>query len=500
MARLDIKALTDTMREFDGQVTAKGLSSDMGISYSTFARANRTGVWPRSLADGSVLSALDESRMRYFGGNGQALAEFVIAQLGMRGVATSALEEALGQDGYDSFAAELLAQAHEASPDGAVTRLVPSPQRDQPPSEEEAPATEPTPTAASFQTHADGVRKLVIALPTAVILLLGVLKMSLSTAFSWAADNRLTFLVVSMIIALLPALVGALVDAPLAWRTWRREHPDEQLTWHKFRRVAKYGAPEGVVAGAGRFNLTLPYLAYQPVCNLASAMCYQSLLALMLALPGFTEFFCGHEWTDYLKVGIFVSYWVAWEFLRDQCRRPLTGNPDGEMCENPDNYLPSRAHVWANTLHLVLTISFVIVGLLGVLAYSIANFRTTPAPAALAWPYAQGVLFFAFSSLSPYAVKTRATGIGVFVPAVVALSAGFFCLASLCYLPSAAGTALCIACVACPLAALAWAHGAKRGELAEWLSTWSRAGAYPAVIAATVLGLLVLGFATFAFA
>lgn len=247
-----------------------------------------------------------------------------------------------------------------------------------------------------------------------------------------------------------------------------------------------------VVAGAGRFNLTWPYLAYQPVCNLLTTLCYLAVFALMLALPGFGEFFRSHEWVEFLKVGIVVSYYVAWEFMHDQCAKPLVGDPSTEICENPDNYLPSRAHVWANTLHLVWTISLVIVGMLSVLAYSVVRFRTTPAPVELAWPCAAGVLFFAYASISPYAVRTRATGIGVFLPAVVAICVVFAVLALVCFLPSVAGVALGVSCVACLAGAIAWTRRARGSDLSDWLGAWRHAGAYPAAIVCTILLLLAI--------
>ena len=522
METLDIKTLTDIIRAVDVEITAKRLSKDLGVSYSTFARARRTGSWPPSLTDGAMLGVLDACRTEHFAGDGDAFARFVLAQLAMRGVGTAALDQALA-DGYAAFASELLAQAHEAAPDGALVRLVPAPRRPEPPVADTPPASDQT--AASSETPGregqecregdetdDGggagelapvlpvwAHELIAAFPVAILLAVGAFGVPLSSLHLWVSSHQAAFAAICFTLAVCPACLGALVDAPLAWRAWAREHPDTHLTWDRFRRVAKYGAPEGVVAGAGRFNLTVPYLCYQPVCNLAAAACCPALLALVNSMPGFTAFFCDHAWSEPLKATIAVSYYIALEFMHDQCRKPMTGDPSTEVCENPDNYLPTRIHNWANTVFLVCVISTISIGLLGLAAFGMSHFHAVSAPPLLAWPYLQATLFFSFANLSPYAIRTQATGIGTLTPAMSALSLAFAFLAVVVFQPTPASVALAVACLTCLAVTYHWAWRAKRDERGQWLAAWEGTGAYPLVVTLTILTLLALGLSGISF-
>lgn len=486
---INIKTLTDIIRDFDSEVTVNKLSSDLDISYSTFARANRNESWPRSLTTGAMLNVLNGYRMRYFGGDGQAMAAFVLARLRAKGLATSALEEALDEDGFDGFLAELMAQVQDPQPGGAAMRMVPSA------SAEAADAS----TSGTSEPSLLTTRNVALALPVGIVLLVGVLNASLTSALSWAIHHLGAFVGISIAIAVLPAIVGMLVDAPLAWRAYRKEHPDAPFTWEAFAHVAKFGAPEGIAAGAGRFNLTWSYLLFQPACNLAGMMCYLALLAALLSLPGFEGFLLSHEWIEYFKVGIVVSYYVAYSAMRDQRLKPLTANPDSPVCENPDNYRLNRAHVWANIVHLTWTYSLLIVLLLILFAYSGARFRALPAPMFFVWPYLHGVLFFFLTSVTSYAVKVRSTGMGTFLPGVLAESLGFLALALVFYLPSLGGLLLCVCCAASIAAAIAWTRAARQGELGEWLLQVNYARIYVVVITATIVVLFVLGLATLAF-
>ena len=489
MDTLNIKTLTDIIRDFDSEITVNKLSSDLDISYSTFARANRNESWPRSLTTGTVLNVLNGYCERFFGGDAQAMADFVLARLRAKGLATAALDDALQKDGFDAFLAELIAQIQNSQPGGAVKRLVPSARVE---AADDSAVSAAGPRLLSM-------RNVALALPVGIVLLVGVLNVSLTSALSWAIHHRIAFLVISIVISVLPAILGVLVDAPLAWRAHRKEHPDARFSWEAFARVAKFGAPEGIVAGAGRFNLTWPYLLFQPICNLAGMMCYQSLLVAVLSLPGFEGFLLSHEWIEFFKVGIVVSYYVAYSVMRDQQKRPLMANPDSFICENPDNYLFGRAHVWANVVHLTWTFSLVIILLLSLLAYSVTNFRIEPAPMMLMWPYLQGVLFFSFISTTSYAVKTRSTGMGIFLPGVLAESLGFLALALVFYQPSLGGLLLCACCAASLAATVVWTRTAREGELGKWLSQVSYERIYATAITATILVLLTLGMATLAF-
>ncbi len=500
---LDIKTLTTILRSFSNEITASGLASDFGVSYSTLARGNRTGAWPPSITEGAVRGTIDDYRDRFFGGDGEALAARVQECLRTMGLSTYALENALAEGGYDAFVAELVAQAHDPQPGGAVTKLIPAPARPAPSVRLETSA-QPTIVAQPEIPRADNgpsrTRDLMLALPVAIVLLIGSLNVSIGDLFFWATHHRIAFFGISLGVAVLPALLGILVDAPIAWHIWHKNHPEAEFSWHAFRRVAKYGSPEEVVPGAGRFNLTLPYLFYQPVCNVLSMMCYVAELAFVLSLPGFEEFFCKHEWVEFLKASIAIAYYVAYEFTCDNWRRPLTGDPSTEVCENPDNYLPTRVHVWANIVHLTWTISILMVLLLAMLAWGISCFRSFSVPILILWPYVQAVVFFAFSSVTPYAVRVRATGVGVFLPGIAATSIAFSVYATVCFVLSTDTALLCAVCASCLEGTIIWVRHTRDNGSAEWLAQNRLTGAYAMAVTATILGMLVVGVATLAFA
>ena len=177
----------------------------------------------------------------------------------------------------------------------------------------------------------------------------------------------------------------------------------------------------------------------------------------------------------------------------------MTGDPSTEVCENPDNYLPTRVHNWANTVFLVWTVSLVGVGLLGLAAFGLSHFHAVSAPPLLAWPYLQATLFFSFANLSPYAVRTQATGIGTLTPAMSVLSLAFCALAVLVFTPTASSIALAVTCMAFLGVTHSWAWRAKHDERRSWLTAWEGAGAYPLVVALTILALLALGLSRLAF-
>ncbi|MBR3317978.1 MAG: hypothetical protein IKG21_09215 [Atopobiaceae bacterium] len=533
MESLDLKTLTIILRSFSNEITATGLASDFGVSYSTLARGNRTGTWPPSITEGAVRGAIDGYRNRFFGGNGEALAQFVLEQLHTMGLDTAALEDALAQGGYGAFVATLVSTTRNPQPKEAASESVPITTRKQvlAPSANAAPqkvparTVIPAPSAIAARSATDAVphaltltvaptqpgptrmsnmpsraHDLLLALPVAIVLLIGSLNVSLGDLFVWVAQHRFAFCAISLGIAVLPSALGVLVDAPIAWRAWRKDHPDAEFSWDAFRYVAKYGSTEGIAPGAGRFNLTLPYLLYQPVCNVLSTMCCLAELTFVLSLPGFQEFFCGHEWVEYLKVSVALAYYVAYEFTSDNWRRPLAGDPSTEICENPDNYLPSRVHVWPNIAHLTWTVSVLMVLLLAMLAWGITNFRSTPAPILMLWPYAQAVVFYAFSSASSYAVRIRATGVGMFLPGVAAISLAFVAYALICFAPSIGTVLVLLTCTTCFAGTVVWVRRARYGEGAQWLEQNRVSGAYVVTVTATIIAMLVAGIATLAFA
>ena len=151
-------------------------------------------------------------------------------------------------------------------------------------------------------------------------------------------------------------------------------------------------------------------------------------------------------------------------------------------------------------LFLVWSVGRITVFLISLFAYSALNFRTIETPPLMVLLYLFSVAFFAFSSAPPYAVKTRATGVGIFLPAVFFISVGFAALSLTCYVPSPTQAGLLAAITLCLSACLAWYSRARRGAHEVWISAWSYTGSYPTVVTAMIFILLILAFITRAIA
>ena len=532
-----IQNLLTAIRGFSNEVTVRALADKLGISYSTVSRC-KNGLWPRSLTLGAMLSVLDECRGRFFDGDGQALAASVLAQYAAQGIGAEALgtlEEALAEGGYDTFVSALLAQA-SAKRNGQTVggREVEAPTVTQAPAQQDASATQAAPTARDAPatpnvltartaispattagvsigdasearpapaTAITGTRAndLVLALPLAAVLLMGLLNVSLADLFVWAMGHRAEFVGISLVIALLPAVCGVFVDSPLAWRTYKETHPDATFSPRAFARVAKFGDVQGMAAGAGRFNLTAAYLVHQPLCNLGSMMCYVALLAFLLDLPGFAGFFLEHEWIEYLKVAVVAAFLLSFGHMREQQKLPPADPEREPLRDNPDTFLPTRVHVWANMIHLVWTISLLIVLLMSYLIYSIVDFRTQSLPALVLWPYLQAILFYAHTCASPLAARLRTVSVGMLLPCIAATSAAFALSAAICYLPSWVSVVLGACGLLFTGLAHAWTRARARTEDSahDWFEAGRSFGVYAVAMTATVLTLVLLGLFSF---
>lgn len=484
MEEMNIYTLLTIIRGFSNEITVRALSNDLGISYSTLARC-KNGVWPRSVTRDAMKNVLDDCKDRFFKGNGEALAKSVLLQLNGKDIETSWLQDALAKSGYDGFVSDLLAYAEDAEAYISFHKK-----------QAETAAKD---TAQNSSKRTQHKSEVFFAIPIALILLVGMFNVSLTSMLGWAANNRLAFFVVSLLIALLPALCGVAIDSPLAWRAYKSEHPDTPLSLRSFALVAKFGDVDSVQPGAGRFNFALEFFLYQPVCNICGMLCYVALFSFLLTLPDFFLFFSKHEWTEFFKVGIVVAYFIAYAHMRSQSTRTVYDVQGTTMIENPDTYLPTRAHVCANAVHLVWTISLLIVLLLSLIAYSIVGFRTLSMPSLMLWPYLHSMAFFFFACTSRLAIRLRAACTGVLLPGVAATSAGFLLLSVACYLPSAGTVLMCTACVLFTLVALAWVRTHSSSDHAEWISESRESGTYSVAVAASIFILLVIGFATSAF-
>lgn len=477
MEEMNIYTLLTIIRGFSNEITVRALADKLSISYSTLARC-KNGAWPRSITRDAMRAVIEECRDRFFDGSDEALARSVLLQLNGKGIDTAPLERIVEKQNYSEFVSDLLAYAE----DSAAYLLTHT-------CDSEAVQIEPSRLTT----------EVFFAIPIAIVLLVGLFNVSLASMFDWASTHRAVFIGISVLIALLPTLFGLLIDAPLAWHAYRQEHRDATFTLHAFSRVARFGDTQGVSSGAGRFNLSWEYFVYQPLCNLLGMMCYVALFLFELTLPGFDSFFVDHEWSEFFKVGIVVAYFVACSHMRAQSKAVSKPEQTPDLADNPDNYLPTRVHIWANTAHLVWTISLLIVLLLGLIAYSIVQARSIETPLLMLWPYLCSMAFYFHACASPLAIRLHAKSVGVLFPGVLATSAGFTLLTVMCYLPSIGAAAMCTSCAAFSFAAYAWARVMSKDEDAVWFREGQKTGTYSVAIATSILVLLIIGFATSAF-
>ena len=500
MHDVDIYALLMAIRGFSNEITVRGLADKLDISYSTLARC-KNGVWPRSLKLSAMRDVLEECRERFFEDDGEAMARAMLLQFKDRDANVSPLETALADGGYEQFVETLLLTAHTPRT-RAASKTQPSKteQRGEQPPKSEAKAEvhdeseppAPTEPEQGKQSRHARIHDVLILLPFAAVLLAGVCNLSFSAMLPWIRDHQAACAIGLFVIALSPVLTGTFVDSPVAWRTFARTHPNAQRTQEAYHAVAKYGDVGRVEPRAGRFNLTMPYVLYQASCNVTGAMCVISLYSFLFTLPGFEGYLARNEWTEFFKVGIVVAYFIAYAHAREQIKRPRPTVPGSEMDENPDNYLPSRVHVWANSLHLVCVISMIIALLLTMIAYTIANFQQMAAPLLILWPYLQAMLFLVQSSASPAARRIHATSVGIMAPGVLASAIGTAALVTISFLPSWRTAVICAVCAASAIIMLAWqAH--ERRVAPEWLVEGRQSRFYGIAIPAAVAMLLFLG-------
>lgn len=514
-----IYTLLGAIRDFNNEVTVRALSDKLGVSTSTLMRC-KNGRWPRSLKPHAMQSVLDRCRDRFFCGDGEALADSIISYYRQQGVsedAIRALERTIEDDGYDEFVAVLLSQAMarrngHAPEEVMVTEDSTVATID---SVEPAVSSEIT-TAVEAATDANAAavesvtpvanmdvryRDLLFALPLAVVLLMGLLGFSLADFYLWARENLGGFFAIALSTALAPALCGLLVDSPLAWRAYKKSHPDAVLSARAFARVAKYGDPEVLIPGAGRFNLTAIYLFFQPMCNVLSMMTYIAMFCFLGELPEFSSFFLRNEWIELLKLAFVTAFFLSYGHMREQWRAPRPDPAQNPLQENPDTFLPTRLHVWANTMHMVWTIALLSIMLMGYLAYSVVYAHTHVMPNLVLWPYLQSMAFFAHTCASPFAPRLRTVSVGMLLPSVVAVSAVFAIPAMVCYNPSPIGVVLCVCGVVFTGLALTWMrmHSHEENPVHEWFEAGRSFWAYAAAMTCTVLVLVLVGFLTSAF-
>ena len=500
MRDVDIYTLLMAIRGFSNEITVRGLADRLGISYSTLARC-KNGIWPRSLKLSAMRDVLEECRERFFEGDGEVMAKAMLLQFRDCDVNVSSLEAALEDGGCEQFVETLLLATHTPRTRAASKpRPSETEQREEQSSEGDAGTKgddEPEPPAPVNPQRKERSRRtlihdVLILLPFAAVLLAGVCNLSFSAILPWIRDHQAVCAVALLIIALAPVLTGTFIDSPIAWRAFARTHPDVRRTRETYRAVAKYGDVGQVEPRAGRFNLTIPYVFYQASCNVTGALCVISLYVFLFTLPGFEGYLARNEWTEFFKVGVVVAYFIAYAHAREQIKRPRPAVPGADMDENPDDYLPSRVHVWANSLHLVCVISMIIGLLLTMIAYSISCFQQNEAPVLILWPYLQAMLFLVQSSASPAARRIHATSVGIMAPGVLASAIGTAMLVVTCFLPSWRTAVICVVCAVSAIVVLVW-QGHERRVAPDWLAEGRQSCFYGIAIPAAVAMLLFLG-------
>lgn len=492
MRDVDIHTLLMAIRGFSNEITVRGLADKLGISYSTLARC-KNRVWPRSMKLSAMRDVLEECRERFFEGDGKAMARAMMLQFRDDDVDVAPLEAALADGGYEQFVDTLLLDAHTPRTDKAEQQgSQPAASETDQSANEEREQPVPRRPEQRERSRRARIHDLLILLPFAAVLIAGVCNLSFASMLSWIRGHQTACAVILLVIALSPVLTGALVDSPIAWRAFARTHPDVRRTPRAYRAVAKYGDVGRIEPGAGRYNLTMPYVLYQASCNVTGALSVIALYAFLFTLPGFEEYVAKNEWTEFFKVGVVVAYFIAYAHAREQVRRPRLTAPGSDMDENPDNYLLTRVHVWANSLHLVCVISMLIALLLSMIAYAIAHAQQAEAPLLILWPYLQAMLFLVQSSASPAARRIRATSVGIMVPGVLASAVGTAILVTFCFVPSWKTVAICAVCAASAVVVLAWRTHELR-VAPDWLAGGRQSRYYGIAVPAAVAMLLFLG-------
>ena len=501
MDDLSIHTLITIICGFSNATTMKALADKLGISYSTLNRSNKSGKWPRSVAIESMRMVFDECRDNVFGGDDEALAKSTLLQLRGLGIQTEWLEQALGLGGYDRFVSELITRAKSYDPqkpnndegevpgDTSSVTIEPEPSKDPPATSE-----------GTQSTHEPRLPILMAAIPAAIVFLLGLFNISLASAFTWMTQNQLTFCALSLLVAVLPVVVGACVDSPIAWRAYKHTHPDTPLSLPGFVRVAKYGDVDGISPEVGRFDFTKAFIVHQSLCNVLGAATYLSLFFLLLALPGFHDFFANHAWVEFFKLSISAGIIVAFEHMQDQLRATPTidrsdahGNDQRRNC---DNFLPTRAHVWANAVHLAWTVSLIILFCLSLIAYGIVTFRTQAMPLFVLVPFGFAMLYFVCACVMPTRLRVDATCTGMFAPGVIATAAGMAALTVSCFVPTVGSALSCAVYATCATGAIAWQRYNANNP---WLQSSRHAGAYSIAVTAVIAALVIIGILTSSF-
>ena len=515
---LNIYTVTQVFRAFSNDMTVQELAALLNVSYSTLARC-KSGICPPSITFRALKNTFDHCKETYFQGSERRIYEATLQHLKSSRIDTASLTDVFETAGYDTFVNALLDSAlansgkaaasappaaSEAIPDlkhheasaaqdevGASAQHLPGSVAIAQASSDQNPHIVKMPASAHGDPKVGIAGGLVGWIPIVALVAIGLLQVPLDELLKWITGNMKLFAAISLILAAAPVAFGLAVDAPIAWVRYKRRKPDATFSWDTWREVAKYGDPVDVLPGEGRFDASRPHLMFALLSNVTGMLCALSLIAFLAPLPGFLDYFAGHSWTEFFKASMVLAFFIAYHHTASQQRLPVP-TAHGHAY-NPDNYLYTRVHVWANIVHLVWTITLSAMFALCMLGYSIANFQRFDLPLSVLWPVAQAVLFLAYANISPYAMRVEVSSIGSFVASLVAIAVCMLGMVA-CFRFSWASVLATGAYLVLAAAAVAWRKNMDSDPKARaWIERESGSRVYGVLTATVIVALAAIG-------
>lgn len=218
------------------------------------------------------------------------------------------------------------------------------------------------------------IARVLMLIPAGAALVFAFASVTFADVINWIVSNPGGAIGLLFVGAALPVVLGMLVDAPIAYWTYRRRHkPDRRLTFADYRCISKYGHVNQIIDGAGRFDYDVSHIFYSAGCNLSSAVCLMALIMFAASIPGLDSFVVEHSaWFDYISMfsGLAMLMKLVHSHRQQTGVRPANVN---DVAENPDNALLSRAHSVANVIYVVLALTILVALLSAIVAYGYAS-------------------------------------------------------------------------------------------------------------------------------
>lgn len=227
---------------------------------------------------------------------------------------------------------------------------------------------------AKYPVKPPEIARVLMLAPAGVVLVLALTNATFADVINWIVTNPGGAIVLLFSFALLPTALGILIDAPIAYWTYRRRHkPYGKLTFVDYRRISKFGHVKQVIDGAGRFDFDASHICFSVGCNLSSAVCLMTLIMFATSIPGLELFVVKHRaWFDYLSlfVGIAVVMKLVHSHRQQTAVRPTCVD---DAAENPDNALLSRVHAVASVIYVTFGLTMLVALLSAIVAYCYAS-------------------------------------------------------------------------------------------------------------------------------